>query len=87
MALEAPMAITPSRLRQNVYRILDEAIETGQPVEVVRKGRVLKIVPPPRTEDKLASLKRRPGAIVGNPDDLVHMDWSRYWDPDQNLNP
>ena len=83
------MAITPSKLRQNIYRILDEALETGHPIEVVRKGKVLRIVPPPKAKDKLANLKKRPWAINGDPEDLVHLGWLDYceWDPDKNLNP
>ena len=37
------MRLTASKLRENIYRILDEAIATGAPVEVVRKGTVLRI--------------------------------------------
>lgn len=71
------MRVTASKLRENIYRILDEAIATGNPVEVVRKGKILKIVPeqPP---DKLANLKKRKG-FVGDPDDIIGMDWSKYW--------
>ena len=71
------MAITASKLRENVYRILDEAIETGKPVEVVRKGTVLTIVPPKRVF-KLANLKKRTG-FVGDVDDIIGMDWSKEW--------
>jgi hypothetical protein len=67
------MPITASKLRANVYKILDEAIETGMPVEVVRKGIVLTIVPPKRVS-KLANLKKRTG-FVGDLDDIVSMDW------------
>jgi len=81
------MPISASKLRQDIYRILDEAIETGQPVEVARKGKVLKIVPPAKPKDKLANLKKRPGAIIGDPEDLVRIDWSGHWEPDRNLNP
>jgi hypothetical protein len=71
------MPITASKLRENVYKILDEAIETGVPVEVVRKGIVLKIVldQPP---GKLARLKKR-SVFVGDPDDIISMDWSSEW--------
>jgi hypothetical protein len=71
------MPITASKLRENVYKILDEAIETGVPVEVVRKGVVLKIVldQPP---SKLARLKKR-SVFVGDPDDIISMDWSSEW--------
>jgi hypothetical protein len=79
------MPITASKLRENVYRILDEALETGHPIEVLRKGKVLKIVPPEKPKDKLANLKKRPHAIIGDPEDLVSIDWSQYWNPDDNL--
>jgi antitoxin (DNA-binding transcriptional repressor) of toxin-antitoxin stability system len=83
------MAITPSKLRQNVYRILDEVIETGRPVEVLRKGKVVRLVPAEPPPDKLAKLTKHPGAIVGDPEDLVRLGWLDYcdWDPDKNLNP
>jgi hypothetical protein len=71
------MRVTASKLRENVYRILDEAIETGVPVEIVRKGVVLRIVlEKPRS--KLDGLKKRSG-FVGDPDDIIGMDWSSEW--------
>jgi hypothetical protein len=71
------MRVTASKLRENVYRILDEAIETGVPVEIIRKGVVLRIVleKPP---SKLARLKKR-DIFVGDPDDIIGMDWSSEW--------
>ena len=72
------MRITASKLRENVYRILDEAIETGNPIEIERKGTVLRIVPEQRPS-KLARLKKRPGIFRGDPDDIIHMDWLREW--------
>ena len=39
------MAITASRLRDNVYRILDEVLDTRRPVEIERRGQRLRIVP------------------------------------------
>lgn len=71
------MPITASKLREDVYRILDAVIETGLPVEVVRKGTVLKIVPE-KTVSKLARLKKR-NVFVGNPEDIIGMDWSKEW--------
>jgi hypothetical protein len=72
------MPITASKLRENVYRILDEVIETGQPVEVIRKGVVLRIMPE-KPRSKLDRLKKRPGTFVGDPDDILKIDWSREW--------
>ena len=62
------MRITASKLRQDVYRILDEAIATGIPVEVMRKGTILRIVPDKRAS-KLARLRKRSG-FEGDPDEI-----------------
>jgi hypothetical protein len=75
------MAITASKLRANVYRLLDEVIETGQPLEIERNGKILVIAP--KEEGSIWDrLPRREGAIVGDPDELIHMDWSSEWNPD-----
>lgn len=74
------MSITASKLRENVYRILDEVLETGVPVEIERRGRRLRIAPV-EAASPLDRLVRRPDAIVGDPDDLVHVDWSSEWRP------
>ena len=71
------MKVTASKLRENIYGILDQALENGIPVEVVRKGKVLKIVPETKP-DKLSKLKKRK-YIIGDPEDLVHMDWLSEW--------
>lgn len=77
------MKITASKLRENIYGILDQVLETGQPVEVIRRGRVLKIVPEQKP-DKLSRLKKR-DYLIGDPEDIVHMDWSSEWDELKNL--
>jgi antitoxin (DNA-binding transcriptional repressor) of toxin-antitoxin stability system len=71
------MRVTASKLRENVYQILDRALETGVPVEVIRKGKVLKIVPD-KPVSKLDRLKKRK-VFVGNSDDIIGMDWSKEW--------
>ena len=72
------MRVTASQLRENIHRILDQAIASGNPVEVLRKGTVLKIVPEKRPS-KLDRLKKRKGVFTGDPDDIIGMDWSKYW--------
>jgi prevent-host-death family protein len=73
------MALTASALRQNVYKVLDRVAETGIPVEINRRGRMLRIVSAEK-KSKFANMKKRP-IINGNPEDLVHMDWSHLWRP------
>jgi hypothetical protein len=71
--------IKTSRLRQNIYRIFDQVLATGVPVDVERNGRRLRIiaVDPP---GKLGRLHER-DYLRGDPDELVHVDWSGEWCP------
>ena len=73
------MTVTVSGLRQDIYRLLDRVIETGQPLAVKRGDRLLKIVAE-EPASKLARLSRH-NCIRGNPEDLVHLDWSKEWKP------
>lgn len=72
------MRISATRLRQNLYNILDQVLETGEPAEIERNGKVLRIVPENQTS-LFDRLEPHPEAIVGDPEDLVHMDWSSSW--------
>lgn len=69
-----------SRLRANLYRVLDRVLETGTPVEVERNGQRLRIVPvePP---GRLAKLSAHPEYVRVDPESLVHIDWSGEWRP------
>lgn len=63
------MAITPSELRQNIYRLLDQVIETGVPLEI-QKGDArlrLSVDQPP---SKLENLPIR-SLYTCDPDELV----------------
>lgn len=74
------MSLTASKLRQDIYRILDRVLETGVPVEIERRGRILRIVPE-RSVDKLSALPRRDDYLRCDPEELVHLDWSDEWRP------
>ena len=73
------MTVTASVLRKNIYQLLDEVLETGKPLDVQRKKGTLKIVPE-QPSAKLARLKKR-NCIQGDPEELVHSDWSGEWNP------
>jgi hypothetical protein len=76
------MKVTATKLRAELYRILDEILETGQPVEVTRQKGTLVI-------KRATSSRRRkrkkpssnPNVMVGHPDDFIHFDWSGAWKP------
>ncbi len=72
------MAMTASKLRQDIYRILDQVIETGEPVIVERHGKRIRIAAE-ETPPRIGSLVRRPDVVVGDSEDFVHLDWSNEW--------
>lgn len=77
--------MTATSLRQHIYKVLDGVARTGKPVVVERKGVLIKLVAKrgkskkdgPSVFDNL--VKRN--VIRGDPEDLVHIDWSKYWKP------
>jgi hypothetical protein len=71
------MAISASRLRENVYRILDQVLETGIPVEVRRRGKIIRIVPQ-EGPSKLSRLKKRDYPL-DDPESVVQLDWLVEW--------
>lgn len=79
-----PTRLTASKLRANVYRVLDQMIETGVPVEIERHGRRLRIVPASAgrfpAPGKLQRFKPR-RYLRCAPAALVHIDWSWEWRP------
>jgi hypothetical protein len=60
-----------------LYKLLDKVLETGVPLEIKRKGKIIKILPPDET-DKLSNLKKR-NILNCDPEELVHIDWSSEW--------
>ena len=66
-----------SNLRADIFRLLDKVIETGHPLEIERKGKILQIVP----KIKISRLQRltKHNCIICNPEEIVHMDWEKEW--------
>lgn len=76
------MALTASRLRENIYKILDEVLDTGIPVEIERRGKKLRILPVESgAVSKLDNLAERRDTILCDPEEIVHVDWSGEWRP------
>lgn len=73
------MAISASKLRENIYQVLDGVLATGVPVEIERNGRRLRIVAD-EPASRLARLTPHEGAVSGDPSDLVSLDWSGEWE-------
>jgi len=72
--------LSATELRQDIYQKLDEVIATQEPLLIERKGNILKIIPLGRSS-RIASLEPQE-LVVGDPDSLIHIDWSKTWSPD-----
>jgi antitoxin (DNA-binding transcriptional repressor) of toxin-antitoxin stability system len=77
------MRVSATTLRQNLYQILDEVLDKGIPVEIKRKGQILKIVPE-KPKSKLDNLEPH-DTIVGDPESIITIDWYKEWQEEKNL--
>lgn len=79
------MAISATKLRADIYRVIEGVINSGVPVEIELRGRKVRIVPAEQ-RDKLANLVKRSGVIVGDPGRIGQTrtfdgaKWRRKWD-------
>ncbi|MEB3883111.1 type II toxin-antitoxin system Phd/YefM family antitoxin [Lyngbya sp. CCY1209] len=69
-------SVTPQELKGNLDNLLEEILKTGIPLEIDRGGKRLRIVPVEKS-DKLQNLVYRPHVIVGDPDDLIDINWEQ----------
>lgn len=76
------MPISPTELRANLYRTLDDIAETGEPMLIERKGRVFRIEVEPMGFDP-ARLIARPDAITGDAADLCEVSFADAWQADE----
>ena len=71
--------MTITKLRRNIYKIFDEIAETGKQIEIIRRGKRIKIVCE-QEGNKLNLLKDPPSKVCeGDSDELISIDWSREW--------
>lgn len=77
-------AITLTKLRTDLYKVVDQIIETGIPVEVQRNGHKIKIILADGPS-KLERLTQRAGVMNGDPEDIVHCEWLQEWSELQGM--
>lgn len=79
--------INPSEFRKDVYGIIKQVSATGEPVQIeTRRGEVLQLSRV-RTGSRFDNIVPMPALIVGDPEELVSIDWSEDWDTDNAVNP
>lgn len=80
------MTVTASQLRQDIYRLLDRVLETGEPLEISRKGRTLRLV----REDPASRfdvMRTNAELVVGDPADLADLEWADTWNAERAIAP
>lgn len=66
--------------QDDIIKILDKVIDTGIPITLKRKGKYL-VISPFKAASKLDQLEEHSDFINGDPEAIVHMDWSSEWKP------
>ena len=82
------MTLTPTQLRADLYRLLDQVIDTGQPLLISRGGTTLRISLVARAEEHADPLAFAPlcaDLVAGDPADLVHAEVSAAWTAGKGL--
>lgn len=71
------MTVRSSELRRNLFRLLDECIESGEPIRVERRSGAVTIVPE-RRRVPIGRLPARPDALVDGEslDEFSPSEWS-----------
>jgi len=59
--------VTLTELRRNIFRLVDEALATGEPIVVKRKGHTVRVVP------------ERTGQRVERPAPNDEEGWAKFW--------
>jgi hypothetical protein len=73
------MKVTPTALRKDLYSLLDRVIDSGETLEIERRGVVLE-VRPRRRESRLERLKRNARPVwVGPKEDIFKIDLLEEW--------
>jgi hypothetical protein len=75
-----PMSLTA--LRQQLFKVVDQVIATGIPMEINRKGHIVKIILVDK-KSKLANLVKH-DCIIGDPEELVDLPLHE-WSEEKNL--
>ena len=71
------MKYSATELRKNIYSVLDSVLDTGNPVEIVRHGKSLRLV----AGDSVSRLDRLEPheTVIGSPEGLEDIHWDGSW--------
>lgn len=80
--------LTPSALRKDIYNVLDEVLESGEPRQIRRRGKTLWLVAgrPPRSF-RIGEGPQHPDVYDGTIEELAAVSWEHLWAPDPVTEP
>lgn len=67
--------ISKFHIGNDVYQLLEKVLETESPIEIEFKGKMF-IIDLLKSSNKLSKLQPHPECLIGNPEDIVHLDWT-----------
>ena len=70
-----------TQLRNNLYQEIDQLIATGVPIEIPRKGHIIKIILDD-APSKFSRLKSRKRVVVGDPEAIIYNNHLEGWHGD-----
>ncbi|OQY57617.1 MAG: hypothetical protein B6245_16120 [Desulfobacteraceae bacterium 4572_88] len=76
-----PSALSENGFQSGMDLVFEKILETGMPLEIEYKGETF-VISTVISPDKLANLRPHPDCLRGDPEDIVHMDWTKEWKHD-----
>ncbi len=68
--------LSKPQMGETMYQLLERVVSSHIPVEIEFQGKRLRISLEEPSNNKLASLEPHPDCLSGDPEDIVHLDWS-----------
>jgi len=78
------MTYSLTKLRKEIFTVVDNLIKTGKSVYIQRNGHRIKLVLD-EPHSKLDNLVPHPDVMVDEAESYIHEDWSKYWQENKNL--
>ena len=74
------MIVNATTFRSNLYKLLDEILETGNSLKIRKNNRILEISAKPKQKkmDRLSKHK----CLNVPPESIIHTDWIEEWNND-----
>lgn len=78
------MQTTLTELRSDLYNKIDHLIETGEFIEIKRKGHTVRITST-KSSSKLSNMVDRKHVIKDQSDELINSDWLSIWNTENDF--